>query len=205
MTPEEFEEKIRQDCKACGITLKVSKYRSLRDAEGVSNGWFDGETLAYAKGQPVEKWFPVALHEYNHMCQWSEGDPIWHNAVQEESDEYLWEWLHGNVELPSKKSHLYAMTNLQLELDCERRSIKMIRELALPLDPSYYAQTANAYVLFYHMVSKHRKWYQIGKEPYNIPEIVSQMPIDLYTLNYEELSNEMVTLFETHMPYLISR
>ena len=81
----------------------------------------------------------------------------------------------------------------------------MITDLDLPLDPERYAQTANAYVMFYHLIQKHRRWYEVGKEPYHIEEIVSAMPKDLNTLNYEEISDEMVTLFESYMPYLDRR
>jgi hypothetical protein len=205
MTKEEFEEKIRQDCGYCGVALEVTQARSLADEDGVSNGWFsdDPPKLAYAKGH--DHWFPVALHEYNHMCQWSEGSLQWHNKLQREADLYLWDWLADTIMLGPGLQKKYCMVTLQLELDCERRAQKMITDLNLPLDTERYAQTANAYIMFYHLVLKHRKWYEIGKEPYHIEEIVSAMPKDLHTLNYEEISDEMVTLFDTHMPYLSRR
>lgn len=205
MTFDEFEEKIRQNCGYWGVALQVDPGRSVDDGTGSkSNGYFDhtAPKLAYSKGH--DDWFPVALHEYNHMCQWKDKDPIFFNDVQREADEYLWGWLDRTLgPMGQGMVKKYCMSFLQLELDCERRAQKMITDLDLPLDPKRYAQTANAYVMFYHLVMRHRKWYEIGKEPYHIEEIVSAMPEDLYTLNYEEISDEMVTLFETHMPYLL--
>lgn len=200
MTIEEFEEKIRQNCGYWGVALQVDPERYVNDGETDSNGWFDGTIpkLAYAKGHDL--WFPVALHEYNHMCQWKEKDPVFFSDEMASADDYLWEWLSREVELTPEDARKYAMVYLQLELNCERRSLQMITDLDLPLDPERYAQTANAYILFYHLVLKHRKWYEIEEEPYHIEEIVSAMPKDLHTLNYEEISDEMVTLFETHMP-----
>ena len=206
MTIEEFEEKIRQSCGYWGVALQVDRERYVNDGtDSDSNGWFDGTIpkLAYAKGH--DAWFPAALHEYNHMCQWQEKDPIFFSDLQVEADKHLWEWLSREVELSPEDARKYAMVYLQLELNCERRSLKMITDLDLPLDPERYAQTANAYIMFYHLVQKYRKWYKIEEEPYHIEEIVSAMPKDLHTLNYEEISDEMVTLFETYMPYLLDK
>lgn len=205
MTIEEFEEKIRQSCGYWGVALQVDRDRYVNDGTGESNGWFDAAMpkLAYAKGH--DAWFPVALHEYNHMCQWQEKDPIFFSDDLLAADDYLWEWLLREVELSPEDARKYAMVYLQLELNCERRSLKMITDLGLPLDTERYAQKANAYILFYHLVLKHRKWYKIEEEPYHIEEIVSAMPKDLHTLNYEEISDEMVTLFETHIPYLLEK
>ncbi len=206
MTIEEFEEKIRQSCGYWGVALQVDPERYVNDGtDSDSNGWFDDTIpkLAYAKGH--DAWFPVALHEYNHMCQWQEKDPIFFSDIQAEADKHFWEWLDGTIIVGQGLAKLYCMAYLQLELNCERRALKMITDLDLPLDTESYAQTANAYVMFHHLILKHRKWYEIGKEPYHIEEIVSAMPKDLHTLNYEEISDEMVTLFETHMPYLSRR
>lgn len=204
MTETEFEEEIRQNCGYWGVSLQVAAGRSVNDGtDSNSNGWFDGTIpkLAYAKGH--DAWFPVALHEYNHMCQWQEKDPVFFSDIQVEADEHFWQWLEGIIVIGHGLAKKYCMSYIQLELNCDRRSLKMITDLDLPLDPERYAQTANAYIMFYHLVLKHRKWYDIDKEPYHIEEIVSAMPKDLYTLNYEEISDEMVTLFETHMPYLL--
>ncbi len=203
MTEEEFLEKIKQDCAYCGVALEIDPGRCIKDPDGDSNGYFDDTKpkLAFATG--YHRWFSIAVHEYNHMCQWAQLDPVWHNAFQKEADDKFWDWLSGDVELSPEKAKMCAMAYMRTELDCDRRVVKMIGDFNLPLDPKYYAQTANAYSLFYHLIAKHRRWYDVDKEPYNIPEIVSQMPEDLRTLNYEEISDEMVTLFETHMPYLL--
>ena len=205
MTEAEFEEKIRQSCGYWGVALQVDSGRHVNDGGNDSNGWFDGTIpkLAYAKGH--DNWFPVALHEYNHMCQWQEKDPVFFSDTQAKADEYFWDWLNGTIMMVPRRAKMYCMSYIQLELNCERRSLKMITELGLPLDTERYAQTANAYVMFYHLVLKHRKWYEIEEEPYHYEEIVSAMPKDLHTLNYEEISDEMVTLFETHMPDLHRR
>ena len=205
MTIEEFEEKIRQNCGYWGVALQVDPGRYVNDGENDSNGWFDGTIpkMAYAKGH--DEWFPVALHEYNHMCQWREKDPVFFSDIQAKADEHFWDWLNGTIIVGHGLAKMYCMAYIQLELNCERRSLQMITDLDLPLDPERYAQTANAYIMFYHLVLKHRKWYEIEEEPYHIEEIVSAMPKDLHTLNYEEISDEMVTLFETHMPDLVRK
>ena len=55
-----------------------------------------------------------------------------------------------------------------------------------------YAQRASAYVYFYSFVKQVRKWYKIGKEPYNNKKIVHKMPKNLngrYTVFPKKLFN----------------
>ena len=138
------------------------------------------------------------------MLQWFEKDPVWHNEILPKSDCLFWPWLEGTLELSPEDVHKYAMCNLKIELDCERRSSRMITELNLPLDLETYIKKANAYVMFYHLLPRHRKWYIVGKEPYNIPEVWQKMPNNLYDLNYDAISDDLVSLYEKHMPYLLS-
>lgn len=210
MNVEEFEQFVEKRCKDLGVAFFASPERSVDLWGSESNGYFmdenseGGPKLAYAKGQPVEKWFPVLVHEYNHMLQWLEGDPLWHTEDLADSDDYLWAWLQGDEELDPELAKAYAMCNLRLELDCERRSVVMIEDMGLPLDVPKYIKTANSYVLFYHPMLKHRRWYDIGKEPYNTPALVAAMPESLYELDYENVSDEIINLYETHMPYVVS-
>jgi len=208
MTIEEFESMVYEVCTDLNVVVDESPNRFVTWDDGKSNGFFfdqftpTGPKLAYAKGQPVENWFPVLVHEYNHLLQWAEKDPIWWNETARKSDVFLWKWLKGEVELPPEEAETYAMNNLRIELDCDRRTVKMAQELELPGDWDLYTKKANSYVMFYHMVLRHRKWYEIGREPYNTPAIYETMPNSLYALDYTTISEEMVRLYETHLEYL---
>jgi hypothetical protein len=45
----------------------------------------------------------------------------------------------------------------ECERDAERRGLKLIKKYKLP-DVKDYIQRANAYILFYEVIRKHRKW-----------------------------------------------
>lgn len=204
MTAEEFQEFVRKDCAAKGAVYEASPGRFVSWDDTDCSGFFadehsGGPKLAYAMGKPFEDWFSVLAHEYNHMLQWFEKSPFW--APIQESDKYLWPWLAGKIELVPERAEKYSMDNLRVELDCERRTIVMVKELDLPIDLPSYIKKANSYVYYYHMVLKHRKWYEVGREPYSVPEIVSAMP-DKLDGDYETISEEFVNLYETHLEYL---
>ena len=70
-------------------------------------------------------------------------------------------------------------TTRNLEHDCERRTLAMIKDYDLPIDGEKYARMAASYVMFYEYVKKHRKWYKIGKEPYRNEKLLKVMPANL--------------------------
>jgi hypothetical protein len=185
MTPEEFEAKVRAEAEEHGVEVRVSEddhvLMKYGDVEQKVNGFFDHKfgdekkpVIAWNTGRPFEQWFPVLVHEYNHMRQWIEQDPRW-LRLDRVTD--FFQWLEGNVELalPQLKNSMQAYS--LVELDCDKRTTRMIRELELPLDADRYAQTANAYVWFYFWAGFNRSWYQVGHEPYNTDAIVDAMPI----------------------------
>lgn len=61
-----------------------------------------------------------------------------------------------------------------------------------------YIQKSNAYILFYRWMHKTRKWYEIGKEPYNIKEIVSQMPTT-FNVDYTKLTPKLERVFKKYL------
>lgn len=205
MNAEDFQDFIKKECALLGVELEVSPFTFVQFNSTRSNGYFNdekngGPKLAYCTGKDFQIWFPIAVHEYNHMLQWAEESPLWGPAG--ESDQTLWPWLSGSRTLTPEQARYHAMNSLRCELDCERRTIAMAREMDLPGDWDLYTKMANAYVYFYHLLVKHGKWYQIGKEPYSIPELVAAMP-DHLNDDHETITPEMEALFEKHMPYLM--
>lgn len=56
----------------------------------------------------------------------------------------------------------------------------------LPIDLEKYVQRANAYVYFYTAMKSTRKWYTIGKEPYNTESIWKHLPPH-FNLDYDAI------------------
>lgn len=129
------------------------------------SGYFDGSSetpvLAVAWGNCEDRRIGVLLHEYSHLTQWAEDAPVWRE------DKGGWtDWLDGK---PVRNvRHLIAKSR-EIEADCERRTVRLIRELGAPVDLDRYIRSANAYVHFYNVMAEKRKWYQPERIPYNDP------------------------------------
>jgi len=164
-------------------------------------GYFDEENsiLAVAKGKPIELWLPILAHEFSHFRQSQEHCKIWVDAVTSDgrdTTDVLFSWIRGE-KMWRKNIEKCARASRMVELDCERRTVKLFSKFDLPISKRAYIQRANAYVFFYNYVLLRRRWYKIGREPYVIQEICSQMPKTLYG-NYERLPKKYVELYDKY-------
>lgn len=169
------------------------------------NGYFsaddDSGILFVATGNPEEEWQEIMLHEYSHMQQWIEKCAVWRNteiADNVDSIAIIDLWLCRHVELSDHQLRKYIQASINVEIDCERRTLKLIQEEDFPIDPAFYAQKSNAYILFYHMVEKWRRWYPPGRAPYKCPEIIGAMPTNLIDLDYTRYPEEFEELYLEH-------
>jgi len=169
--------------KDAGVDVIISRAAYVRypSEKFKCNGYFYAEkdetpVFAFATGKSVKKWFPIFVHEFCHFKQWRECAPVW-DALDE--DDELWEWVESKKELKPRRITQLVNATKNLEHDCERRTLAMIREHDLPIDCERYAKSAAAYVLFYDYLKKHRKWYKMGKEPYRNEKVLKAMPANL--------------------------
>jgi hypothetical protein len=71
----------------------------------------------------------------------------------------------------------------------------MLAAFNVNVDLTEYIQKANSYLYFYHVMTKTRKWYEAGKQPYNTPAIWSKMPIH-FDNDYTVIPPEIECLFQ---------
>lgn len=166
----------------------------------ICNGYFVDNpipTLAVATRKNVKDWFLVLLHEYSHMEQWEEKASVWTNNKLEkgEASDLIDAWLNYEIELDEFTLDKIFKINIELESDCEKRAINNITKFNLDINHEEYAQKANSYVLFYHLIKKHRKWYRIGKEPYSLKEVWSKMPTHM-NLDYTKITPDVIKILE---------
>jgi hypothetical protein len=150
-----------------GVSVLLSPETHV-DCDGFpAGGYFDGDakTLAVATGRTEDVWIGVLIHEYCHLTQWIEGSPVWRKSRDE-----MWDWLNGK----RIKSPRQAVQTVQdVEADCERRSIRLIRELDAPVNLDRYTRTANAYIHFHNVIAEKRKWYRPGTVMAAIPSLLA--------------------------------
>lgn len=182
------------------VHLIQKRYVTFGDNSKV-NGFVtdDGMILAAATAKPTKKWFYTFLHESCHMDQCIEQARVWTDLRVNNHDatDIVFMWLDNVVELNKQQLELYTHRTAVVELDCEKRSAKKIIDYNFDYDVSEYTRRANAYVYFYLMLRKSRRWYTVGREPYNIKEIWSQMP-NHFQNDYTVLPAKYRRLYEEH-------
>jgi hypothetical protein len=131
----------------------------------------------------------ILVHEYCHLTQWQDNIKIWkeYNNKGFKVDE----WLEGTNIRNIKK---YIQLAIDLELDNERRSVKMIKKWGLSIDTTDYVKRANAYLQFYNWLRKTRKWSKPGNQPYNNKRLVEAMP-ETFRMNYSKLPKKFETIY----------
>lgn len=185
---------LQKKCDENNITLIIKNEPGIPYVgnDGIMvNGYFDDKSrsLACAAGKDVSLWLPTLIHESSHMDQFLEDAPEWlNNLDMVETDK----WLTGDDSVDMNTVTEEIKTAIAVEVDCEKRTVNKIKQLGLDgiIDAKEYIQRANAYLMFYLWMKENRKWYEIGREPYNLPEIFREMP-KTFDNDYSELSSEL--------------
>lgn len=176
---------VKEECHEHGVKLSFRRGRRVNSGDNVlCSGYFDDHGMArlsVATGDGLEHWLPVLVHEFCHMQQWKENTEVWRNAKEEK----LFAWLGGKITLSKRGLMTQFRYARDLELDCERRSVRMIERWRLPIDIPAYIKAANAYLAFYAVLRDHQIWYV--EAPYRVPQILKIMParfMTKYQLDY---------------------
>lgn len=183
------------------IKLVLSPEKGVQFSEGgiMCNGYFDDitSTLACALGKDVSQWLVILLHESCHMDQWIEKVPEWTENVGMDNIE---KWLGGDNNVNMNNIDNEIRTSMIVEVDCERRTVEKIKKYDLQslINIDEYIKKSNAYVLFYLWMRKNRKWYTVGKEPYNIPEITNIMP-NTFDIDYSKMTPKIEKKFDSYL------
>jgi hypothetical protein len=201
MDYKEFKKYAKEQCKANGITF-VEKANLLYDDENSNSqcsGFFCSDTkrLAVSSTAPKADIFGVLVHEYCHMQQWIEDCDAWRSMNMNDKEMKKWATydidclgtlldyaLEGSVSLTDKEFKRCVEAIIEVEYDCEIRTVKLIEELNLPIDVKMYSRKALAYIYFYQYMTVSKEWYpKDRKPPYAYKEIYSKFPADLTEFN----------------------
>jgi hypothetical protein len=103
----------------------------------------------------------------------------------------VWDWLDGK-NIRNIDKHIAVARDL--ELDNEKRSVKVIKKFNLKVDLENYVRKANAYVIFYNWLRKTRKWSKPNNSPYKNENVKSAMSTK-FNMNYKTLSPRLEKIF----------
>lgn len=169
MNTQEIVKVITERAWRFGVAVLLSPENTVKAADNIAcAGFFDETTplLAVACGKDDEDWLGVLLHEYCHLTQWAENAEVWRAS---KGDSWT-DWLDGK---PVRGIQAKIAAAREIEADCERRTVRLIRELDAPIDVERYIRAANSYVHFYNVMAAKRKWYAKGRGPYDVPEVLA--------------------------------
>lgn len=185
-----FIKHVKTTCKIYGIkcSLRKSKYVIL-DGNVKCSGWFDETSKELVVAINRTDWIEILVHEYSHLTQWVEQIPIWKEA--EKSLVKVWEWLDMK-ERKNINKHIGVARDL--ELDNEKRSVKVIKEFKLNVDLDNYIRKANAYVQFYNWIMITRKWSIPTNSPYKNERLKAAMSTK-FNMRYNKLSARLEKIF----------
>lgn len=188
---------VKKECKKNGIKIILSKKKDLLVNDVKCSGYFSAtdKELAVATGKPFKDWLEVFIHEYAHSVQYATDSKVWlsNDINGYEASELLDIWLNKTIDLSPIQLKKYTEVVMDVELDCEKRSVSLIKKFDLPIDIDLYIKKANSYVLSYHVVKKMRKWRKVP--PYSVQEIVDAMP-NHFNLNYKKPNKRLISLIE---------
>jgi len=200
-----FKRYVEMRCWLQGVDVQfVDEPHILYDGIGIA-GYFEESPLelAVAIGCPEEEWIEVLAHEFCHMLQWKSQCYAWTNCDMdgEDSSVLIDEWLNGRELEPSFIDDAIRRT-IEVELDCEKRTVALIHKFHLPIDIDSYIQKANAYMYHYIVVRWLRAWNKPGHAPYKKKNIRNAMPtVFLSYPQYKDMSHQLYALFRRECQY----
>jgi hypothetical protein len=192
-----FIEFAKSECKKHGVKFKPYKRSYVKLTDDIKcGGYFDDGSdsgkpvLAFAQGR--EDFIELMVHEYCHMTQWLDGIELW--DICSDSMSIIDEWLSGK-DHPDKLVECAINNSRDLELDNEKRAVKIFKEWSIPVDLELYTKKANAYVNFYNYMKTTRKWSDPGNSPYTNKNIMEAMS-SKFDMNYQELTPGLIELYK---------
>jgi hypothetical protein len=124
-------------------------------------GVFDGYTLRVNFKISKSNWLYVLVHEFCHLQQYIQKVSVWknlrikYNGVTDNLINIYQNWLDYK-RVGNKIAKKCCKKIVQLELDCEKRTINMIKKWDLPINLTNYIQNANMHLYSYVFSLKNR-------------------------------------------------
>lgn len=191
MNKKEFLELARLHTQAYDVKIVVHDSKYIKCDGLAVSGLFDNDNLKIEIAIKNPSWFEIFVHEYAHFRQWIEYCHFWKrfDTVVKRWDD----WVVHKKEMSPERVKIEFKAVRDLELDCEKRSVELIKQFNLPIDIKSYIRKANSYIYFYAFVRDYRTWSQYA--PYKVKKIVDLMsPRFLKTTDYNRPSEKYIEL-----------
>ena len=183
---------VKGHCKEVGIKCDIRPVKYLVLSGNIRcSGYFCEETMRLVVAGKSKDWLGVLAHEYAHLTQWQDKNTnIWQTGSTGVT--HLDDWLGGKKIRSIKKA---IQQSRDLELDNEKRTVKLIKKWKLPIDLNDYIKKANAYLQFYNYMRISRRWSKPNNSPYSNKAIYEVMPPN-FRMNYNKMAEKYLKLYK---------
>ncbi len=167
-----FVEHVKAECKRAGAKCTITDTKDATMSGLRVSGYFgddaDGTQAELFVAGKAALSLETLVHEFAHFIQWDTKSPLW-------GPDNHHDWLVREAELSTQGRNWHFRHARNIELDAERRAVRLIKKWKLPINVSLYIQQANAYIYFYDFAKRNREWCQV-RGPYSVQAIVQLMP-----------------------------
>jgi hypothetical protein len=196
MTKKEkaFVDYVKSECKKYGIKCSLRPVKYLKLSGNIKcSGYFDDWNMVLACATNKKDWLSILVHEYAHLTQWVDKCKIWNTVSKFDSVGKMDSWLNGES-VKGYKRHIDLVK--ELELDNEKRSVKIIKDFGLDscINVEDYIRKANAYIQFYNYIKTTRRWSDPKNSPYTNKTVIQAMP-KVFRMNYKKMSKRAESAF----------
>ncbi len=183
---------VKEECEKHGVECKLMLAKYVDYSGDIKcGGWFDGNIKELAVAMKHKDSMSLLVHEYSHMTQWLDGIDIWNKCMDEEANDKVDRWISGEY---IDNVNYYIDNCRDLELDNEKRAVKLIKKFNLEIDVDTYIKKANAYVQFYNYIKLSRKWSMPKNSPYSNERIMNICP-SKFNMDYTKISSKLEKAF----------
>lgn len=181
---------VKAECRKEGVKCDLRNTTYVKISNSIkASGYFDDTVPTLVCSMNRKDSIEILVHEYCHLTQWRENIPLWKAATP--SIPAIDEWLSGK-EVKGIEKHIANARDL--ELDNEKRSVKIIKEFELPVNIENYTRKANSYVHFYNYMLISRRWCTPAVSPYTNKALIEAMS-PKFNMNYKKLSKKLEKIF----------
>ena len=150
---------IKKFCKGLGIRVYFPRSDQVKADGSECAGFFDDDQMLLSVARYNPCFFTVLVHEFCHVLQWLEKCPEWVEFEIKNRTVCVDSWLN-NPDHPSEGIEEAIISIRELEADCERRAVRLLKYHDFGVDVENYIREANAYVHFHNLMITERVWVQ---------------------------------------------
>ena len=159
-----------------------------------SAGYFSSDPLelVISLKASIENTMSLLIHESCHMDQYLNNRVTWEKSLTSYS--IFYNWIAGDNTYDEHEIQTAADDAIDLELDCERRSVEKIKKYNLPLDIATYKRRANAYLYAISYFSTTRKYHP---KIYAKADVWTKAPIN-FKKNYQKIPVKLLKSYQNY-------